>query len=96
LLPNLKEKDVVDLKKLEPLSHQTTPPARYTEASLIQALEKSGIGRPSTYASIISTILDRNYARKNGNALVPSTLALPLLSFWKKTLKSLWIMDSHR
>lgn len=72
LLPNLKEKDVVDLKKLEPLSHQTTPPARYTEASLIQALEKSGIGRPSTYASIISTILDRNYAKKNGNALVPS------------------------
>jgi DNA topoisomerase-1 len=72
LLPNLKEKDVVDLKKLEPLSHQTTPPARFTEASLIQALEKSGIGRPSTYASIISTILDRNYARKVGNALIPS------------------------
>lgn len=72
LLPNLKEKDKVDLKKLEPLSHQTTPPARYTEASLIQALEKSGIGRPSTYASIISTILDRNYAKKTNNALIPS------------------------
>jgi DNA topoisomerase-1 len=72
LLPNLKVKDVVDLKNLEPLFHQTTPPARYTEASLIQALEKSGIGRPSTYASIISTILDRNYARKVGNALNPS------------------------
>jgi DNA topoisomerase-1 len=72
LLPNMKEKDVVDLTKLETLSHQTTPPARYTEASLIQALEKSGIGRPSTYASIISTILDRNYARKTGNALIPS------------------------
>ncbi|MCC7459846.1 MAG: type I DNA topoisomerase, partial [Proteobacteria bacterium] len=72
LLPNLKEKDKVDLKNLEPLSHQTTPPARFTEASLIQALEKSGIGRPSTYASIISTILDRNYARKVGNALNPS------------------------
>ena len=72
LLPNLKEKDVVKLQELEPLSHQTTPPARFTEASLIQALEKSGIGRPSTYASIISTILDRNYARKAGNALIPS------------------------
>lgn len=72
LLPDMNSGDKLNLKKLEPLSHQTTPPARFTEASIIQALEKSGIGRPSTYASIISTILDRNYAKKVANALVPS------------------------
>ncbi|MEZ4820363.1 MAG: DNA topoisomerase [Bdellovibrionota bacterium] len=72
LLPDLQQNDVVDCKDLESVAHETKPVARYTEASLIQALEKSGIGRPSTYASIISTILDREYATKHGTALVPS------------------------
>lgn len=72
LLPDLQVNDTVGCKDLEKVSHETKPIARYTEASLIQALEKSGIGRPSTYASIISTILDREYATKQGTALVPS------------------------
>ena len=55
--------------------HSTTPPARYTEATLVQALEERGIGRPSTYAAIMGTILDRGYVRKQGQALVPTFLA---------------------
>ena len=64
-LPELKVKETLDLKKLISDQHFTQPPARYTEASLIKALETEGIGRPSTYASIISTIQDRNYVQKN-------------------------------
>lgn len=71
-LPNLKEGDELKHLKSEATQHDTKPPNRYSEASLIQYLEKEGIGRPSTYASIVSTILDRNYAVKNGNALVPT------------------------
>ncbi len=89
LLPNLKKGDKVDLKKLESLSHQTTPPARYTEASLIQALEKSGIGRPSTYASIISTILDRNYAKKINNALIPSYTGFAVIQLLEEHFEEL-------
>ena len=61
--------------ELEPEGHATTPPARYTEATLVQALEERGIGRPSTYASILGTILDRGYVFKRGTALVPTFLA---------------------
>ena len=60
---------------LEPEGHETTPPARYTEASLVKALEDNGIGRPSTYASILSTIQDRGYVFKKGTALVPTFVA---------------------
>jgi len=60
---------------LEPKRHETSPPARYTEASLIKALEELGIGRPSTYSSIIKTIQDRGYVHKKGSALVPSWVA---------------------
>ena len=74
-LPHLKPGDELKAVELEPEGHATTPPARYTEASLVQALEERGIGRPSTYASIIGTILDRGYVFKRGTALVPSFLA---------------------
>jgi DNA topoisomerase I len=74
-LPPLTEGDKLDATALEPESHTTTPPPRYTEASLVRALEERGIGRPSTYASIMGTILDRGYVRKVGQALVPTFLA---------------------
>jgi len=80
LLPPLKEGDALDAQKLEPQGHTTTPPARYTEATLVRALEERGIGRPSTYASIIGTILDRGYAFKRGTALVPSFLAFSVVA----------------
>ena len=74
-LPPLTEGDAVEARELEPDGHSTTPPARYTEATLVRALEERGIGRPSTYAAIMGTILDRGYVRKEGQALVPSFLA---------------------
>jgi DNA topoisomerase-1 len=64
---------------LEPDGHTTSPPARYTEASLVKQLEELGIGRPSTYASIISTIQDRGYVWKKGSALVPTWLAFAVI-----------------
>ncbi len=74
-LPALKVGERVDASALEPDGHSTIPPARYTEASLVKALEELGIGRPSTYASIMGTILDRGYVFKKGTALVPTFLA---------------------
>ncbi len=71
-LPDLSEKQELVCKKLVATGHETKPPARFTEASLIKLLEQEGIGRPSTYASIIDTILRRKYAFKSGNQLVPS------------------------
>jgi DNA topoisomerase I len=74
-LPHLKVGDAVQALSLEPQGHETSPPARYTEATLVKALEDRGIGRPSTYASILGTILDRGYVVKRGMALVPTFLA---------------------
>ena len=71
-LPRLKEGLEVNLSSLSTVEHETKPPARYTEATLIKELENRGIGRPSTYASIISVILDRGYVRKNAKQLVPT------------------------
>ena len=65
----------VDADRLTPDGHTTSPPPRYTEASLIKSLEELGIGRPSTYSSIIKTIQDRGYVHKKGSALVPSWVA---------------------
>ncbi len=73
-LPELNEGDEVKLKKLEPEQHFTQPPARYTEASLIKTMEEKGIGRPSTYAPIISTITGREYVVKEQKSLKPTAL----------------------
>ncbi len=78
-LPNLTQGQRVDAKDLTPAGHQTSPPARYTEASLIKSLEDLGIGRPSTYSSIIKTIQDRGYVHKKGSALVPSWVAFAVI-----------------
>ena len=75
LLPPLTKGDRVNCQDLEALRHDTQPPARYTEAALVKMLENEGIGRPSTYASIIGTIVDRGYAQQLGNALVPTFTA---------------------
>ncbi len=74
-LPAMAEGDELGLEELESKGHATKPPARYTEASLVKRLEELGIGRPSTYASIISTIQDRGYIWKKGPALVPTFTA---------------------
>ena len=74
-LPALTVGETLRASALEPQGHETSPPARYTEASLVKALEERGIGRPSTYASIMGTILDRGYVYKKGTALVPTFVA---------------------
>ena len=83
-LPFLKKGDEVPCLKLSTLKHETKPPARYTEASLIQKLEKEGVGRPSTYASIIATIQDRGYVDKKQNTLIPTFTALVVNHFLQK------------
>lgn len=74
-LPPMSEGDVLPASNVEADGHETQPPARYTEASLVKTLEAKEIGRPSTYASIISTIIDRGYVYERGRALIPSWLA---------------------
>ena len=78
-LPILVKGQEVTATKLDPDGHSTNPPARYTEASLIKTLEELGIGRPSTYSSIIKTILDRGYVYKRGSALVPAWVAFAVV-----------------
>ncbi|MDQ2790393.1 MAG: type I DNA topoisomerase [Pseudonocardiales bacterium] len=78
-LPRLTEGQPVTATELVPEGHTTTAPPRYTEASLVKALEELGIGRPSTYASIINTIQDRGYVWKRGSALVPSWIAFAVI-----------------
>ena len=75
-LPPLTEAEKLQLEKLESLSHETKPPARFTEATLVRQLEAEGIGRPSTYASIIGTIQDRGYVVKQGSQLVTTFTAM--------------------
>jgi DNA topoisomerase-1 len=83
-LPALREGDSVTALELEAEGHSTNPPARYTEASLVKALEERGIGRPSTYAATISTIVDRGYVFKRGTALVPSFLAFSVVRLMER------------
>jgi DNA topoisomerase-1 len=79
-LPALSVGDTVTAEALEAKDHATQPPARFTEASLVKALEEMGVGRPSTYASIIATIQDRGYVWKKGSALVPSFTAFAVVN----------------
>ncbi|MFD4422620.1 type I DNA topoisomerase [Agromyces sp. NPDC058484] len=78
-LPALTEGQALGIADLEAKGHETTPPPRFTEASLVKRLEELGIGRPSTFASIISTILDRGYVTQRGQALVPSWVAFSVV-----------------
>lgn len=76
ILPPLANGDALTCRELDPIGHETQPPARYTEATLVQTLEKEGVGRPSTYATIIGTIQDRGYVVKQNNQLVPTFTAM--------------------
>jgi DNA topoisomerase-1 len=84
ILPPLAEGDILAVQRLEPTGHETRPPARYTEASLVQRLEEEGVGRPSTYASIMTTIQDRGYVWKKGTALVPTFTAFGVVALLEK------------
>ncbi|MFN2497007.1 MAG: type I DNA topoisomerase [Pseudonocardiaceae bacterium] len=83
-LPQLSQGQPVLATELAPEGHTTTPPPRYTEASLIKSLEDLGIGRPSTYATIINTIQDRGYVWKRGSALVPSWVAFVVVGLMEQ------------
>ena len=83
-VPQLAEGDTATVNSATPEGHTTNPPARYTEASLVKAMEELGIGRPSTYASIIRTINDRGYVVKRGSALVPSWVAFAVVGLMER------------
>src|SRR5271155_1092434 len=84
VLPPMREGQTVPALGFEPGSHSTQPPARYTEASLVKAMEELGVGRPSTYASVISTIQNRGYVWKKGSALVPSFTAFAVVGLLER------------
>jgi DNA topoisomerase-1 len=89
LLPTVAVDEALDLREMEAKSHATQPPPRYSEASLTAELEGKGIGRPSTYASIIDTILERKYVFKKGNALVPTWIAFSVCKLMEQHLPTL-------
>lgn len=93
ILPNVKAGDPLDCASLEAIGHETQPPARYTEASLVKTLEKEGIGRPSTYATVISTIVARRYAELIGNSLVPTFTAFAVTELLENNFPDL--VDVH-
>jgi DNA topoisomerase-1 len=84
VLPQLVEDQEVTLLDVAPDGHSTQPPARYTEPTLVRALEERGIGRPSTYAAILSTIVDRGYVFKKGTALVPTFVAFAVVNLLER------------
>jgi DNA topoisomerase-1 len=92
-LPALRKGQTVGVASSEPKGHTTQPPARYTEASLVRELEEQGIGRPSTYAAILQTIVDRGYVWKKGSALVPTFLAFAVTRLLEQHLGDLVDLD---
>lgn len=88
-LPNLTQGDALTATEITADGHSTNPPARYTEASLVKKMEELGIGRPSTYASIIKTIQDRGYVIPRGNALVPSWVAFAVTGLLEQNFTQL-------
>jgi DNA topoisomerase-1 len=93
VLPHLEVGQDVSLLTLEPDGHVTVPPARYTEPTLVRALEERGIGRPSTYAAILSTIIDRGYVFKKGTALVPTFTAFAVVNLLERHFEQLVDFD---
>jgi DNA topoisomerase-1 len=89
ILPPLKVGDTPECKELEVLGHETQPPARFTEASLVKTLESEGVGRPSTYATIIDTILKKGYAKLENKALLPTFSAFAVTSLLEKHFSDL-------
>ncbi|MEO1393809.1 MAG: type I DNA topoisomerase [Cyanobacteria bacterium J06634_5] len=93
VLPAMKQGDALDCAGLDAIGHETQPPARYTEASLVKTLEKEGIGRPSTYATVISTVVARKYAELINNSLVPTFTAFAVTELLEKNFPDL--VDVH-
>ena len=93
VLPRLVVGQEIALVGLEPDGHATQPPARYTEPTLVRALEERGIGRPSTYAAILSTIVDRGYVFKKGTALVPTFVAFSVVNVLERHFEQLVDFD---
>jgi len=91
-LPELNEGEEVEEEGIEPISHETQPPSRYTEATLVKELEKRGVGRPSTYATIISTVQDRGYVEADGKTLIPTFTAFAVTELLEKNLDD--VVDS--
>jgi len=89
LLPPLEKGDPLVPQSIDAEQHQTKPPARYTEASLVQRLEKEGIGRPSTYASIINTLYERNYIRRQDRSLVPTFTGMAVVELLENHFEEL-------
>jgi len=88
-LPRMVENQPIEVHDLDPTSHATKPPRRYSEASLVQRLEELGVGRPSTYASILSTIADRGYVWKKNGYLIPSFTAFAVVSLLEESFPHL-------
>lgn len=88
-LPPLEENQSLEASQVDPLKHETKPPARYTEATIVRKMESEGVGRPSTYASIIGTIQDRGYVNKTGSQLVPTFTALAVTRLLEKFFPNL-------
>lgn len=81
ILPDVKEGETLNVQTISPVSHETLPPPRYSEASLVKALEEKDIGRPSTYAPIITTVIDRQYVKKEEKRLMPTDLGFAVTDF---------------
>lgn len=89
ILPALESGDALEVLSLDPTGHETQPPRRYSEASLVQKLEELGVGRPSTYASILTTIQDRGYVWKKSGALIPSFTAFAVVTLLEQHFPNL-------